>query len=113
MVIGACKIDFIIPRGTSLKDKRQVIQKIKDKVKNKFNVSIAEVANQEFWQKATLGISLVSDDGGYVRTLLDKIINFIDNLYVAQILNCEIELFSMSENQSIINNFEGNQKDVI
>ena len=70
MVIGTCTIELHIPGNGSLKGKRRVIKSIIARVHNEFNVSIAEVDNQDLWQSATLGVACVSNGAGYVHRLL-------------------------------------------
>jgi uncharacterized protein YlxP (DUF503 family) len=64
MVIGTCTIELHIPGNGSLKGKRRVIKSIIACVHNEFNVSIAEVGNQDLWQSAILGVACVSTKGG-------------------------------------------------
>jgi uncharacterized protein YlxP (DUF503 family) len=64
MVIGTCTIELHIPGNGSLKGKRRVTKSIIARVYNKFNVSIAEVGNQDLWQSATLGVACVSTKEG-------------------------------------------------
>ena len=100
MIVGVCRVSLLIPGASSLKAKRQVLRKIKDRVKNQFHVSIAEVGNHDLWQRSTLGISVVGTEGPYINSFLDKILNFIDRLYVAQIVDHDIELISFSNEES-------------
>jgi uncharacterized protein YlxP (DUF503 family) len=64
MTIGTCTIELHIPGNGSLKGKRRVVKSIIARVHNEFNVSIAEVGNQDLWQSATLGVACVSTKGG-------------------------------------------------
>ena len=100
MVVGVCRVSLLIPQASSLKDKRQVLRKIKDRVQNQFHVSIAEVANNDLWQRATLGISVVGNEHAHINSWLDKIINFIDQLYVAQIVSHDIEMIDFPDEES-------------
>ncbi len=98
MVVGVCQIDLRIPENASLKGKRQILRKICERTKNKFNVSIAEVGSYDRWQRALLGVSLVGNDRRFVNSGLDKVINFIDHLQLAEIIGQDIEILSYSEN---------------
>jgi len=69
MVIAVCTIYLRIPANHSLKGKRQVLKSLMARVRNEFNVSIAEVEQQDAWQSATLGVACVSPDPGYSRKL--------------------------------------------
>ena len=79
MVVGICEIEVLIPQSSSLKEKRIVIKSIKDKISNRFNVSIAEVGYQDKWQRALLGVSKVSND----TISIEKVFDFIDKLIIA------------------------------
>jgi uncharacterized protein len=93
MVIGVCSIDLHIPGNDSLKGKRSVVRKIKERVKNTFNVSVAEVEDLDKLQRAGLGIACVSNDASHVHSTLTKVVNFIDHLYVAEIIDYHIEVW--------------------
>lgn len=93
MVVGVCSIDLRIPGIDNLKGKRSVVRKIKDRVKNTFNVSIAEVADLDKLQRAELGIAIVSNDRNYVHSTLSKVVNFIDHMYLAEIIDYQIEVW--------------------
>lgn len=94
MVVGICRIELRIPQTHSLKAKRQVLRKIKDRVKNKFNVSIAEVGENDKWQSSLLGLALVGNDRRQINSALDVVINFIENLNAAEIINSELEILN-------------------
>jgi len=93
MIVGVCTIDLRIPGTDSLKGKRSVVRKIKERVKNTFNVSIAEVEDLDKLQRVGLGVALVSNDASHVHSTLSKVVNFIDHMYVAEIIQYHIELW--------------------
>lgn len=93
MVVGVLKLTVFIPENHSLKGKRGVINKIKARVSNTFNVSIAECDDQDLWQRAVLGVSQVGSDTGYVDGTLRQVIRFIEDLHVAEVGADEIEFF--------------------
>jgi uncharacterized protein YlxP (DUF503 family) len=93
MVVGVCTIDLRIHGNDSLKGKRSVVRKVKERVKNTFNVSIAEVEYLDKLQRVGLGVALVSNDSQYVHSTLSKVVNFIDHLYVAEIIDYHIEIW--------------------
>lgn len=95
MVVGVCRVVLLIPDNASLKGKRKVLRTILDRTRNKFNASIAEVGDNDLWQRSELGITLVANDMSFVNSCLDKILNFIDSLNVAEIIDHEIELISL------------------
>lgn len=76
--VGVLKIDFHIQDSSSLKDKRMVLQRLKDRIKNTFNVSISEVDNHDKWQLASLGIACISNDKRHIDSSLNNVKNFIE-----------------------------------
>jgi uncharacterized protein len=93
MVVGICSIDLRIPGNDSLKGKRSVVRRIKERVKNTFNVSVAEVEDLDQLQRVGLGIAFVSNEASHVHSTLSKVVNFIDHLYVAEIIDYHIEVW--------------------
>lgn len=93
MNIGALRVRLRIPENHSLKGKRRVLRSITSQVKNRFNVSISEIDDQDLWQVATLGITCVSNDSRHANEVLSHVISFIDNIRGdAEVLDYEIEL---------------------
>ncbi len=93
MHIGICQIKFRIPENSSLKGKRHVLKSIIAQVSNKFNVSIAEVDDNDLWQLATIGICCVSNDQRHANQVLSKVVEFVCNgRFDIEILDYEIEL---------------------
>jgi uncharacterized protein YlxP (DUF503 family) len=84
-----------LPENGSLKGKRQVSRSIIERVKNRFNVSIAEVEDQDRWQSLTLGISCVSNSAPHANEILSKAVNFIENTRLdAELIDYEIEIIN-------------------
>ena len=73
MFIAVGRFEFFIPASRSLKDKRQVLRSVIQTVRNKFNVSIAEVEYQDLWQRAAVGISCVAESVGHCRKVLQEV----------------------------------------
>jgi len=93
MNIGVCKVELRLPENLSLKGKRRVLKSITTRVRNKFNVSVAEVDDHDLWQLSTLGICCVSNDKRHTDEVLSKIVDFISNSrFEVEILNYEIEI---------------------
>jgi uncharacterized protein len=92
MVIGVLEIILWLPESHSLKDKRQVVKSLKDKVRNRFNVSVAEVGDQELWQKAHLGVCGLGSDHREVNGRIDQVVNFLERQQVAANLEFRLEL---------------------
>ena len=93
MIIGVCKIKLRIPENMSLKGKRRVIKSIIAQLKNRFNVSVAEVDDQQLWQIATLGVCSLSNDSRYANEVLSKVVNFVSNgRFEVEMLDYKIEI---------------------
>ena len=93
MHVGVCLIRLHLPANASLKGKRQVASSITARVKNRFNVSIAEVEDQELWQSLVLGISCVSNEPGHAQEVISKVVDFIQELRPdADLYDWEVEV---------------------
>ena len=97
MIIGAVQFKIYFPECHSLKEKRQILQKIKHKTIHQFPISIAEVSDHDIWQQATMGLALVGNDQQYVNSVMDKVINFIQNLYLGDVINKQAEYYYFNE----------------
>jgi len=93
MNVGVCRIELRLPENLSLKGKRHVVKSITTRVRNKFNVAVAEVADHDLWQLSTLGICCLSNDKRYTNQVLSKVVDFVSNSrFEVEILNYEIEI---------------------
>ena len=93
MHVGVCQIQFRLPENLSLKGKRRVLKSITARVGSKFNVSIAEVDDNDVWQLATLGICCVSNNKRHANQVLSRVVEFISNgHFEIEILNYNIEI---------------------
>jgi len=93
MIIGVCKIKLRIPQNASLKDKRRVLKSIISQLKNRFNIAVAEVEDQDLWQVATLGICAIGNDSRFINEILSKAVNFVNNgNFDVEMLDYEIEI---------------------
>ncbi|MGO9146818.1 MAG: DUF503 domain-containing protein [Desulfomonilia bacterium] len=90
-MIGACEVRLMILGARSLKEKRKVLKSLKDRL-SRMNVSVAEVDDNDKWQAATLGITLVSNDAGFVNSVIDKIIHGIEDNGEVEMLSSRIEI---------------------
>ncbi len=73
MPVGKLTIEVSIPHAQSLKDRRQVVRSLKDKLRNGFNCSVAELDEALVWNRATIGIVCISGSGSYLRGQLEEI----------------------------------------
>ena len=94
MVIGICHLDLILHENHSLKGKRRVVKSIIGRVKSKFNVSIAEVGDQDLWQSAQIGFCIAGNEKRFINSSLDKIIHFIEVTNSAEIKDVEMEIIT-------------------
>ena len=92
MIVGLFTIELYIPNGHSLKSKRQVLMSLKQRVRDKFNVSVAEVGEQDRWQKALLGIACVANEGAYVNQVLDQVLNLIRSVPTIELVRYRVEM---------------------
>lgn len=99
MVVGVARVSLHFPQSGSLKAKRRDLRKIIDRVKAKFNAAVAEVSHQDQWQRSAVGITVVGNDGRHVESMLEKIIDFIDRLYVAPILDRQTDLLTYGDEE--------------
>lgn len=96
MNVGVCKVRLRLPGNRSLKGKRHVLKSITSRVASKFNVSIAEVDDNDSWQMATLGICLVSNDHRYTNEVLSRVADFIiGGRFEVEVLDYNIEILSV------------------
>lgn len=87
MIIGTCTAELTIFEVFSLKEKRHIIKSIIERLKSRFNISIAEVGENDIWQKSIIGFAVVSNSNKHINEVIDKVINFIDNDERVEIIN--------------------------
>ena len=93
MNVGVCRVTLRLPENGSLKGKRQLVQSLATRLRNKFNVAVAEVDDNDRWQIATLGVTCVSNDARHAREQLDRVVDFIQRSRLdAELLESEIEV---------------------
>ncbi len=101
MVVGVGRLGLRFPESGSLKSKRHGLRKLIDRVRAKFNVGIAEVADQDTWQRSTVGLVVVGNETRHVESMLENIISFVENLYVAELLDRQVEIVSYSDREDL------------
>jgi uncharacterized protein YlxP (DUF503 family) len=97
MVVGVCRMSFVLPTGHSLKAKRSVLNRIKERVRNKFNVAIAEVGSNDLWQRIDLGLAVTGNDGAHVDSQLSNVQNFIASLGLAEVVDTWTEVLHFND----------------
>lgn len=83
---------LLIHDNRSLKGKRQVLKGIIEKVKHRFNVSVAEVGSHDLWQRAEIGLAAAGSDAPFVNSVLDKAVLYIEEMQTAEVVNHRIEI---------------------
>jgi len=78
MHLGVCRIMLHLPDSGSLKDKRQVARSLSTRIRNQFNVAVAEVEDQELWQRLTLAVCCVSTDLAHANEMVSKVVAFVE-----------------------------------
>jgi uncharacterized protein len=97
MFVCVARLTLQIPESGSLKAKRQVLRRVTDRVKARFNVAVAEVDDQDLWQKAAIALAVVGNDGRHVDEQMEKIIHFVEEMYVAPLISREKELLALGD----------------
>src|SRR5437660_4204333 len=96
MHVGVARIELHMAENSSLKGKRMVVKSVAQRVRNRFNVAVAEVDTQDAWQVATLGIVCISDDPRHANTMLSKVIDFIESERLdAEVGEVDLELIAV------------------
>ena len=95
MTVGIARITLFLPGSHSLKEKRMVLRRVKTRVREKFNAAIAEVGENDLWQRAALGLTVVGNDRAFTETALDEVIRFVREH--ADVTNVEHEFQTFSE----------------
>jgi len=93
MVVGVLQAELAVMGAASLKDKRRVIKSIKDRLANKYNVSVAEVAALDSHQRAVLGVAMVANESRFVESCLSKVVDQLRLARDASLVDYHIELF--------------------
>ena len=91
MVVLVGEIQLHLPESSSLKDKRQVIKSLKERIQSRFNVSVAEVDFNELWQRSTVGIAVVSSAMDHAEEVMSKVVDFVERDGRAQVLDVIVE----------------------
>ncbi len=92
MVLAWAKISMRIPGIKSLKEKRKIIKSLKDRIFAKFKISISEVGDNDIWQRATLGLAIVSSDRSYAQKSLDMVFQLISQNTYLEIIHRDFQI---------------------
>ena len=95
MHVGVCRLILRLPDVHSLKDKRQVARSLSARIRNKFNVSVAEVDDNDNWSRLTLGVCAVSNDSRHANQVLSGVVSFVEETRSdLELLDIETEIIS-------------------
>lgn len=97
MFVCVARLTLQIPESGSLKAKRQVLRRVIERVKGRFNVAVAEVDDQDLWQKASLALAVVGNERRHVDEQMEKIIHFVEEMYVAPLMSREKEILAFGD----------------
>ena len=95
MQIGCIRVEFYLHGVFSLKEKRNIANSIKQKLKNKFNISIAEIESQDSLNRLVFGIAIVSNSGKIIQKVADNLLNFLEKITSEEIVDTSLEIFSL------------------
>ena len=95
MVVGLGIITFRLHDCRSLKGKRKVVKSIISRLRNNFNISVAEVGANDIYQRAEIGFALVGNNRKVINSKIDKIFNLADELGLAEIIDSEMEIINL------------------
>lgn len=76
----------------SLKEKRRIIKSLKERTRQRFNLSVAEIGGEDSWQRCELGITLAGNDSRYVNSVLSKTVNFVQHYNQIELIDYQIEV---------------------
>ena len=97
MFVGVARVTLDIPSAQSLKAKRQVLRRVTDRVKAKFNAAVAEVDENDTWNRAVVGLSVIGNERRFVQEQLDRILRFVEEIYVVPVARREFEVVSFGD----------------
>jgi hypothetical protein len=91
MVVLVSELQLHFPEAQSRKQKRQILSSLKDRLHQRFNLSVAEIDHQDLWQRSTLALAMVSNDGRHADEVISKAINFVEQDGRLQLLSVDLE----------------------
>jgi uncharacterized protein YlxP (DUF503 family) len=89
--VAVLMVEILIPASQSLKEKRRVLKSIKDRIRAKFNVSVAEIGEHDKWQRAVLGVTAISPDKNYLMGQVEAVISLVDSVDGAQLIRQDLQ----------------------
>lgn len=99
MIVGAALVELRVHGSRSLKAKRGVVRSITRRVRNRFNLAVAEVGGQDTWQRALLGLTTTGSEAAAVRRVLEKAVDFIEATHLAEVTASDVELITLDHEE--------------
>ncbi len=87
MFVGIVRVELHLPACRSLKDKRSIVRGLKDRIRERVHAAVAEVEHQDLWQRAALGVSVVSGESHHVGEMLQSVRRLVEATYGAEIID--------------------------
>jgi hypothetical protein len=100
VTVGIARLTLFVAGSHSLKEKRMVLRRLKDLVRQKFNVSFAEVAENDVWQRAVVGVAVVGNDRRFVESALDEVVGFVRAK--ADVTNDERDIQTFNDGEQLV-----------
>jgi len=97
MVVGVRIIEVFIANSRSLKEKRGILRRIIHRTKSRFNISIAEIGDQNSWKRGRIGFAVVGNDRNFVNSMINKILRFIEDLQLVEVIRSKMEIITISD----------------
>ena len=95
MIVGVSIIEIFFPENQSLKDKMQSLKRIVEKTRARFSISIMEIGQNNLWQRAKIGFSVIGVKQDHVNRMIDDIHEYIESLYIGSIIDSKTEIIVM------------------
>jgi len=99
VTVGIARLTLLLGGSRSLKDKRMTLRRVKDRVRQKFGVAIAEVGDNDVWQRGVLGLATVGNQRRFVESALDEVIRFVED--EAEVTRVERDVQSFNEGEDL------------
>jgi len=97
MVVGVSRVDLFFPENHSLKDKRQMLRKVIEKTRAKFNISVIEVEQSNLWQRARIGFTVAGVRQDHVSKVIENVHEYIESLYLGEVIDTSTEIIVMGD----------------
>ena len=91
MIVGILQMQVSVFDAMSLKDKRRVLKSLKERIKNRYNVSIAEVGHNDTMRTSILGVAVVANEGRFVNSVLSEVVDFVRRIPQLSLIDYHIE----------------------